>query len=224
MPTNGSETGTVGPVDRREGGSTWIAHPEETMQRASHALGVDGEVWLVDPVDVAGLDDHLADLGEVAGVVILLDRHKRDCETIATRHDVPVFVPEWMDGVAGEIDADVERFGTTLAETFQVYPIVNSRFWQEAALYDEDSGTLVVAESVGTVSYFTTGGRPLGVHPMRRHRPPRRLRQFDPERILVGHGPPVTTEASAAVTEALDGARRRAPRLYAESLRDLLFG
>ncbi|QGN08203.1 hypothetical protein Hrd1104_06350 [Halorhabdus sp. CBA1104] len=220
----GTGTGTFEPVDGRENGSTWIAQPDETMQRASHALGIDGEVWLVDPVDVDGLDEHLADLGEVAGVVILLDRHKRDAGAIATRHDVPVYVPEWMDGVASEIGADIERFGTTLADTYRVYPIVDSRFWQEAALYDEDSGTLVVAESLGTVSYFTTGDRHLGVHPMRRHRPPRRLGQFDPERLLVGHGAPVTTDVAATIEDALAGARRRAPRLYAESLRDFVFG
>jgi len=58
-----------------------------------------------DPVDAPGVDDLLADLGTVAGVVVGLDRHKRDSAAIATRHDVPVYVADWMTGVAEEIDA-----------------------------------------------------------------------------------------------------------------------
>jgi len=224
MPLKTTATATFDSGDRWHGTTTWIAHPGESMQRASHALVVDDEVWLVDPVDGEGLDDRLADVGEVAGVVVLLDRHERDAAAIAARHDVAVWIPEWMDGVAGGMDAPVETFGTTLAGTYTVYPIARSRFWQEAALYDESSGTLVVPESVGTASYFLAGTERLGVHPMRRLRPPRRLREFDPERILVGHGRPVTDDAGAALTDALDGARRRAPGLYADAAREFLLG
>jgi len=46
-------------------------------------------------------------LGTVAGVVVGLDRHKAD-NCIAAR-DVPVYVADWMTGVAGRIDAP-ERF------------------------------------------------------------------------------------------------------------------
>ncbi|WP_136686663.1 hypothetical protein [Halorhabdus amylolytica] len=224
MPLKATGRATFDPADRWEGGTTWIAHPEESMQRASHALVVDGEVWLVDPVDGEGLDEHLAEIGPVAGVVVVLDRHKRDAGPIARRHDVAVHIPEWMDGVAGEIDAPVETFGTSLAETYTVYPISRSRFWQEAALYDEETGTLVVPESVGTASYFLAGEERLGVHPMKRLRPPRRLAEFDPERVLVGHGKPVRTDAAATLADALSGARRRTPALYAKAARELIFG
>jgi len=224
MPLKATGHATFDPDDRWDGGTTWIAHPEESMQRASHALVVAGDVWLVDPVDAEGLDDHLADVGDVAGVVVLLDRHKRDADTIALRHDVPVSIPEWMDGVAEEMTAPVERFGTTLADTYTVYPLTNSRFWQEAALYDEDEGTLVIPEAVGTASYFRTGGERIGVHPMLRLRPPRRLWEFSPERVLVGHGEPVVTDASDALADALDGARRRTPALYFDAAKDFVFG
>src|SRR6056297_397306 len=106
-------------IDRFEGEDTagvgWIAFPEEGMQRASHALAVDGEVWLVDPVDAEGLDDLAAEFGDVAGVVVLLDRHKRDAAAIASRHDVAVHLPEFMSGIADEFDAPVELFGRELA-------------------------------------------------------------------------------------------------------------
>lgn len=224
MPLKATGEATFDPDDRWEGGTTWIAHPEESMQRASHALVVDGEVWLVDPVDADGLDEHLAALGDLAGTVVLLDRHKRDADAIARRHDVPVYVPEWMDGVAGEMTAPVERFGTTLAETYSVYRIMDSRFWQEAALYDDEEGTLVIPEAVGTASYFRTGDERIGVHPMLRLRPPRRLREFSPERVLVGHGEPLRSDAADALDSALDGARRRTPALYFDAATDLLFG
>lgn len=58
-------------VDRWDGGFGWIAEPEETMQRASHALVDNGDVWIVDPVDTSGLDEQIAEKGEVTGVVVL---------------------------------------------------------------------------------------------------------------------------------------------------------
>ncbi|MFC4245626.1 hypothetical protein ACFOZ7_01170 [Natribaculum luteum] len=211
-------------IDRYESGVGWIAHPEETMQRASHALAVDGEVWVVDPVDVRGLDDLLAEFGDVAGVVVTLDRHKRDAAAIANRHGVSVYLPSFFEGVATELDAPIARFGADLADTgIEAHVLKNSRFWQEVALYEPDSETLVVPESVGTADYFLAGSERLGVHPMLRGFPPReKLGGFDPERVLVGHGPGVSTDAARALRDALEGSRRRLPQLYAQNLRMLL--
>lgn len=212
-------------IDRSDEGVGWIAHPEETMERASHALSVDGDVWVVDPVDGDGVDDLLAEYGTVAGVVVALDRHRRDAAAIARRHDVPVYLPDWFDGVASELeDVPVVRFGAELADTgIEAHVVRNSRFWQEVALYDPDRGTLLVPESVGTASYFRAGDERLGVHPMRRSIPPRdSLGGFDPERIWVGHGAGIQAEAAAVLDDALAGSRRRLPRLYAETARQLL--
>jgi hypothetical protein len=158
----------------------------------------------------------------VAGVAVLLDRHERDAAAVADRHDVAVSVPTWFDGVAESLSAPVERFGRSLGETdFEVVRVVDNRFWQEAALFDGE--TLVVPEAVGTVSYFVTGGRELGVHPALRPRPPRRsLGGLSPGRIRVGHGRGVETDAAAKLAEALDVARRTMPRLYLQALGGLL--
>ena len=211
-------------IDRFDGGVGWIAHPEETMQRASHALEIDGEVWVFDPVDAEGLDELLAEFGEVAGVVVMLDRHKRDAAAVAERHDVPVYLPGFFEGVSEEIDARVVRFGSELAETgLEVHVLKNSRFWQEVAVYDPDRETLLVPESVGTAEYFLAGEERLGVHPMRRPVPPtRQLGGFTPERVLVGHGEGVLTGASRALQDALSGSRRRTPLLYAGNVRTFL--
>jgi hypothetical protein len=210
-------------IDRWDGGVGWLAHPGERMQRASHALVHDDTVWLVDPVDAAGLDSILDEYGDVAGVVVLLDRHKRDAGALARRYDVPVFVPTWMSGVAGAIDAPVERFQGTLAQTpYTSYKLHDNPFWQEAVLVDDDGGTLVVPESVGTVDYFLAEDERLGVHPLLRLFPPQALRQFVPDRILVGHGEGIHADAEAQLEAALDGARRRTPALYLQNLRALL--
>ncbi len=211
-------------IDRFESGVGWIAHPEEKMQRASHALEVDGEVWIIDPVDAEGLDDLLAEFGEVAGVVVTLDRHKRDAAAIANRHDVHVYLPRFFEGVAEELDAPIVRFETELADTgLEARTIVDNRFWQEVALYNPADGTLVVPESVGAADYFLVGGERLGVHPMRRAVPPRdALGDLRPERVLVGHGAGVTANAAAALDHALSGSRIRAPLLYAKTGWDLL--
>ncbi|WP_436344883.1 hypothetical protein [Natronorubrum sp. FCH18a] len=206
--------------NRFDGGVSWIAHPDEAMQRASHALEIDGEVWLVDPVDAAGIDDLFAEFGDVAGVVVLLDRHKRDAAEIANRHNVPVYLPRFFEGVTEEVDAPVARFTDELSDTgLEAHTVVDNRFWREVALYNPNDGTLVVPESVGAVDHFLAGGERLGVHPMRRLVPPRdALGGFSPERILVGHGAGITSDAASALEEALANSRRGTPRLVAEML------
>lgn len=213
-------------IDRFDGGVGWIAYPSETMQRASHALvDEDEQVWLIDPVDAEGIDDLFEEDGEVAGVVVLLDRHKRDAAKIARRHGVSVWIPEFLDGVAEDIDAPVERFRYDLADTdFTAHKLVNNRFWQEAILYNGNSGVLVVPESVGTISYFRTGDESLGVHPMARLMPPSELTRLEPERILVGHGPGVHENAAEKLEYALEGSRRRTPRLYFKTVKNMVFG
>lgn len=210
-------------IDSWEHGDGWIAHPEEQMQRASHALEVDGDVWVVDPVDAEGIDDLFVSLGDVAGVVVLLDRHTRDADAIANRHDVAVHVPRWMSDVATKIDAPVEPLHTQLGDTgYGVHQVLDLPFWQEAALYDEDTGTLVAGDALGTAEYFVTGSERLGVHPMLRLFPPKKLGRLSPERILVGHGHGVHEEASNALQHALHGSRARTPALYAKTARQFL--
>lgn len=226
MPMKGSGSGQLKEIDRWDGGVGWIAYPDEEMQRASHALVVDGDVWVLDPVDAPGLDELLSSLGDVAGVVVCLDRHKRDAAAIAQRHDVSVYVPTWMTGVASELDAPVERFSRELADTgYRAIKVVDRSLppWQEVALYSEETGALWVPEAFGTASYFCAPGEQLGVHPMLRPKPPKRpFEGLEPERILVGHGEGVSEGAATALREALDNARSNLPAAYAKAFKNLL--
>ena len=208
------------PIDRWDGGVGWLAHPDETLARASHALHLDDEVWVVDPVDAPGVDDLLSDLGEVAGVVLGLDRHKRDAAAVARRHDVAVHLPQPLAGVAEALDAPTEVFAGELAGTgYRTRTVVDNRLWTEVALWAPDTGTLLVPEAVGSAVHYIVGDERLGVHPALRVRPPRRvLSGLEPERILVGHGTGVHDGAAAALERALATARRTAPRLYAKTL------
>lgn len=213
-------------IDRWEGGAGWLAHPEEGLGRASHALASDGDVWVVDPVDGEGVDDILASLGDVVGVVVTLDRHVRDAGPIADRHDVPAHVPRSMDDVAKTLSswAPIERVDDRLPGTeYRITPVVDNALWTEVSLYRESDGTLLVPEAVGTTEYYTVGDERLGVHPMLRPFPPReRLGAFAPDRVLVGHGTGVVDDAAAALTDALASARRRAPALYARTVRRIV--
>jgi len=224
MPMKASGSGSVNEIDRWEGGVGWIAHPEEGMQRASHAITGDGDdVWVLDPVDTPGLDDFLADLGEVAGVVVTLDRHRRDAADVARRNDAAVHLPSWMSGVETKLDAHVERLGEHLGETgFEVRRVIDNPFWQEAVLYDPDRRVLFTPEALGTVDYYCAPGERVGVHPMLRLFPPRELGDPTVERLLCGHGEGIPEGAGRAVSEALSGARRNAPGLYLKTLRGAL--
>lgn len=209
-------------IDEWPGGIGWLAYPEEDMQRAGHAFVVDGDVWLVDPVDAAGLDDRLGELGTVAGVVVCIARHERDAVALARHHDVPVYLPE---PVADSLSLPVQT--RTVADSlpgtgYEVLSIVDNPVvgWQEAALFDREDGTLYVPESLGTSVFFCTGTERLGVHPVLRPVPPRRaLGGLSPERLLVGHAEGVMDDAEATLQDALSGARRRLPSLYLQNLR-----
>lgn len=227
MPMKGSGATNLRQIDRFDGGLGWIAYPDERMQRASHALVGEDGVWLIDPVDADGLDEMLADLGDVAGVAVLLNRHARDAGAIAARHGVDVHRPAWMSDVDSKVDAS-ER--VTIRDTegrlgdsgYRVEKLTDSLGWREAVAYDPDSRTLVVPESLGGSSYFRAEGEQVGVHPALRLFPPRALAGYDAERVLVGHGEGVMKGAAAAIRDAIDGSRRRAPGLYLDTVREML--
>jgi len=206
-------------IDRFDDGVGWIPHPDEKMQRASHAIRTgDDEVWIVDPVDADGIDDLFEEFGDVQGVVVLMDRHARDAAGVAERHDVPIHVPSFVDP---GIDARTLPVTDELPGTdFEVVRVLDLPGWDEAALYDGE--TLVVGDVVGTADYFTVGDERVGVHPMLRVKPPQALEQFRPERILVGHGDGIMYEATDALRDALDGARRRAPRAWLDAVRSMI--
>jgi len=212
-------------IDRFDGGVGWIAHPEEDMQRASHALvGDDDEVWLFDPVDAEGVEELYEGLGEVVGVVVCLDRHERDAETFARRHDVPVYVAEWMADAVSGFDAEVETFGSGLpGAPFRAIPVVDNPFWHEVAFYDPERKTLLVPEAFGTNGFYRAGSERLGVHPFLRPFPPKgQFRDVSPDRILVGHGAGVMEGAAGELREALQGSRRRMPAAYLKAARQML--
>lgn len=202
-------------IDRWGGGVGWIAHPDETMQRASHALATEDGVWLIDPLDAEGVDELVAECGDVAGVVLLSNYHRRDADVFADRHGVSVHLPEGMQGVAEDLDASVERVEVGVDDTLGGYELIEvartGNLWQEYALYDGE--TLVVSESVGTAQYFCVGEERLGVPLIVRLTPPREtLGGLDPDRILSGHGAGIEKNAAEALEEALKNSRRRFPR------------
>ena len=225
MPSKVTEAATeFATVDRWDGGFGWVAHPEETMQRTSHALATDEGVWIVDPVDADGIDELIAELGDVRGVVVLSNHHLRDAPAVAARHDVPVYLPSRMTGVAERIDGPVGRIetGATLGE-YELIEVAHSEsdFWQEFALFDGE--TLVCSESVGAAPYFLVDDERLGVMPMRRLSPPRdALGDLEPDRVFSGHGAGVQTEATPALQEALRTSRRQFPKALLANGRDQL--
>jgi hypothetical protein len=166
------------------------------MTRASHAVVDQGRVWLIDPFEDAQALAAVAELGRAAAVIQLLDRHRRDGEAIARRLGVPLL-----------------RMPAAVSDSpFEVVEVISLPKWKEIALWWPAKKTLVVAEAVGTAPLFALG-RAAGVHPLLRPVPPRQaLGRYLPEILLVGHGSPVVSDAAAALTEALQNARRDIPK------------
>lgn len=194
----------AGEVTEWPGGLSWIAHPDEQAQRASHALETAAGVWIVDPVDAAGLDGRVAELGEVAGVLVIQDRHTRDAVQVARRHDVAVYVPDWMSLVRDKLETAAESVGSALPGTdYTVERLIDTDDWEEAILINDTTNTMVVPEALGTLPAFQEDDNDLGVHPALDD-PPQRLTEWDPERILVGHGTSVHSEATTKLDAAID--------------------
>ena len=182
-------------IEEHECGLSWVM--DESMARASHAL-VDGdEVWLIDPVDEGEAIERATTLGRPRAVIQLLDRHNRDCETVAKRLGIP-----W------------ERVPRSLEGTpFEVVEVMRRRRWKEVALHWRERDALIVAEAVGTAPLFALGKGAVGVHPVLRLTPPKVLEGIDPSVLLVGHGAPVRSDAAASLRDALARSRSDIPRL-----------
>ncbi len=183
-------------VDEIVGAFGWIE--EGRAQRTSHALAVDGRVWLFDVVDDPTLDQRIRELGEPAAVVQLLDRHARDCAAVAQRLGVPHHVvPRQLPGTP-----------------FELRPVVRLRWWREVALWWPERRLLLVADALGTIPFFCAGAEPAGLHPLLRLWPPGSLQGLSPDHLLVGHGPGIH-QHPAALESALRTGRRRIPRWLA---------
>jgi hypothetical protein len=189
--------------DEEAFGFGWL-DDADPLRRTSHALVVDGAVWLVDPISWDDAEARALDLGHPRGVVQLLDRHGRDCAAAAERLGVPHHVVP---------RAPIE------GAPFDFLPVAGSRFWRESALWWPIPRVLVVADALGTVGYFRAPGERVGVHPLLRLRPPPALRRVFPEHVLTGHGAGVHDDAAHAFHLALRTSRRRLPAALWSALR-----
>lgn len=190
-------------VKRWADGFTWMAHPEAQMQRASHALVGDDDVWLVDPLDAGDLDEELAELGTVAGVVLLGSEHHRHADRLAARHDVPIHLPRWFEDDAKDFDAEIVEFVDALADTGFEAIKLKEGFWQEAGLYHPSRRTLAVSDTFMTALFTGQIGR-VELFPPARLAPPRHALDGLPvDRLLVGHGKPVFEDTQERIEDAL---------------------
>jgi hypothetical protein len=183
---------------RHRVGITWTE--PGAMARSAHAVAdARGRVWMIDPFEDAEALSAVAELGEPAGVLQLLDRHNRDCHEIAARLEVPLS------------RLPIDAAGTP----FTPIQVLNVPGWHEVALWWAQESVLIVAETVGTSELFGLGRR-LGVHPLLRLHPPRRqLTTHEPDLLLVGHGPALESEVVEALEEAFESSLGDIPKLVA---------
>jgi len=185
------------PIDEWDAGFGWLLN--EAQARASHALVVEGRVYLVDPVDVPELEPRIRALGEPAAVLQLLDRHRRGTGAWSRRLAVPI----------------VRAWASTAGVPFEPIPVRDNRVWREAALWEPLSRTLLCGDVLGTLTFFRAGGERIGWHPLIRPFPPNGFRGVRPARILVGHGEGIHSDATELLADVVVNGRRRVPRALA---------
>lgn len=217
-------------IDEWGRGVGWLAYPDEDGERASHAVvGEEGGVWVIDPIDAPGVDELLADLGEVVGIAVLSNYHARDAGAIAERHGVSVYLPQWMDRVEDRIDHEdvpIKRYTGQLGDSgFRIQQCSLGLGTQEAVAYRPSDSTIYIADMLGTLPFATVGEERIGVYLTMRLFPPHEtFGEYTPERIIVGHGPGILEDADVALTDALDGARRGFPRALLSSRKQIRAG
>jgi hypothetical protein len=203
-------------LDRFTEGLSWRPPGEGFMRRTSHALLVEGGVWLVDPLDAAGLDAELAALGDVAGIVITMARHRRDAESLAERLGIEVWAHDALGDV--RIGPRLRRFGDRLPDVpFEWISLRGHRtraLWREVAFVWPERRLAVVGESVGTAPYFLMADERVGLHPLRRTSPPAELARLDAERLLVGHGDGLSAGAGRDLNDLVLRGPARRPALW----------
>ena len=207
-------------IDTFENGVGWLAHPEETGLRASHAIvGDGGDVWLFDPLDAPGIDEEIDALGDVGGIAVCSRYHARDSDAFARRYDVPVYVPSWMGRVPDRLEAPLEYYDEELGSSgFAVRRVDSMPGWCEATPYRASDDTLYVPDVLGTAPLYTSGSDRLGVYLLCRLLPPFEVfAGLDPDRVLVGHGTGLFDEPAAALQTALANARRGFSRALLEN-------
>ena len=207
-------------IDTWDGGFGWMAHPNEFMRRASHAIqGQDG-LWLVDPLVSPEVTAYLDDGGPVAGVIVTLDRHTRDADLVARKYDIPVTLDRSLDHLRDELETPaIGPTYFTRDTSFAIRSTVNLPGWKEIALHDPVGGTLIVGDALGTAPYFSPPQEPLSVHPLLRLFPPvDSFTHLDADRVLVGHGLGVMEDGVDAVEFAFQRARRGIPRAWTNAL------
>lgn len=206
-------------IDEWKKGFSWIAKPEEDMVRTSHAFQDDG-VYLVDPLDAENLDKKLNEYGEVKGIIVLFDRHLRDSEELAEKYGCPVYIPEWLEK---SIDAKEIKFEDKVPGTdWRLIDAVDTLTGREAGLYHEKSGTLIVADALGTVDMFCGRGEKLGLNPLYRLNPPKNLLKFDVDRIFCGHGKGIQKNTESTLKDTLSEARRKTFSAYFKAVKSMI--
>ena len=201
-------------IDECERGFGWIAHPEETGARASHALvGDEGGVWLLDPLHADGIQEKISKLGEVEGVVVFSNYHVRDAEYFAEQYSVPIYCPKFLHRTRDRVETQTRSVGESVRESgFRIFQYKPFPGWVEAIAFRDSDRTLYVPDAMGTTDLFTVRNERIGVYLLARLNPPRDiLAGQSPDRILVGHGSGILDNAEAELNVVLGKARRRLP-------------
>ena len=111
------------------------------MQRASHALVVDGGSGSSTPSRSTTRSSAPPASASLAGVLQLLDRHDRDCAALAERFGVPhLKVPDEVPGTP-----------------FEAIPVVRIPRLEGDRAVVAGAKALIVAEVVGTNDLYTAG-------------------------------------------------------------------
>lgn len=200
-------------IDAWKQGVSWFAHPDERGLRASHAFRFENGVWIVDPLEAPGIDEHVTALGDVVGVVVCSSWHARDADVFAARYDVPVFVGEKITRVEDRLDGPITRYPGDLpgagVTAFHRRPFPGA---EETLLYHEPTSTVYVPDSLGTAPWHLIGNERVGGQTILRLFPPTEILGIRPERLCCGHGPGLATDAAPELEPAIVGGRRSFPR------------
>jgi hypothetical protein len=173
----------------------------------STALVTSGGTFIIDPIPLDPRQfSHLQQRGDVPGVVVSNANHQRAAAWYSEQLSAPIFAhrdvfPDKKPARFTEI-----RDGTKINDELEVIEIEGAVAGEVALYHAPERGTLIIGDAlINFEPYgFTFLPGKYCANERRMRRSLRKLLDYQIERMLFAHGPPILSGASARLRQLLD--------------------
>ena len=190
--------------------ATWDAHSAENkVDCHSTALGVDGQLYFVDPVPLQrGRLEELSRTAAPAAVLLTSGNHARGAEFYKKQLSIPIYAHADARVALGiELDGEFLHTSTAELNAFEVVPLPGAVPGEVAIYTPLDGGIMVVGDAlINLASHgFSLLPDKYCADAREMARSLARLLDFEFEKMLFAHGTPIVSGARRELEALLAG-------------------